>query len=89
MSNEWQFKEGVSEEEFRQAKTDLIEAIEKIDSPEEWLDLTKKIVLTVGKIAISHLPVGGIAIDILEEVFGEHEDIMNIVKRIIEEKTNE
>jgi hypothetical protein len=89
MSDIWKFKDGVSEEEIRQAQSDLTDAIKDIDTPEEWMRLTKKIMLKVGKIAISHLPIAGIALDVLEEVFDDNEDIMRILERILEEKNND
>jgi hypothetical protein len=85
----WYFRDGVSQEDIKKAQSALLDAINDIDTPEEWSRLAKNAVLTIGKIAIGYLPVSDVAIDVLGGIFEGNEKIESIIERILEEKTNE
>lgn len=77
----------ISQEQIDKALSDLQKAIDKKDTPGEWVKFTANTLILVGKIAVSQFGYGP-ALQLLEQLFGKNEDIMNILKKLLEEKND-
>jgi len=87
MSDNFRYNSNVSEEEFNEALANLHKAILEKDTPEEWARFTGKILIGVGKLAISHFGFGP-AISLLEEVFGDEHELIDLLKLLGENDEN-
>lgn len=84
-SKEFKAIKNVTPEQFALALSSLQTAIDKKDTAGEWVNFTAKTLLLLGKIAINQFGFGP-ALQLLEEVIGPNEDIMNILRKLLEEK---
>lgn len=87
MSDNFRYNSNVSQEEFDKALANLHKAILEKDTPEEWARFTGKILIGVGKLTISHLGFGP-AISLLEEVFGDEHELIDLLKLLGENDEN-
>ena len=76
------FRKSVSDKEYQLALKSLEEAISRIDTPEEWLDITKKITFAIIKLAASQLPIANVAAQIAMEIFEDSEEILQILRKL-------
>ena len=83
MPPNFRYNSNVSEAEFQSALEDLYEAILEKDTPEEWARFTGRILIGVAQIAISQIGYGP-ALNILEEIFGDDQRIIELLKLLKE-----
>lgn len=85
MSKDFVAIKNVTPEQFKDAITSLQQAIDKKDTFGEWANFTAKTLFLLGKIAINQFGFGP-ALQLLEEAVGPNKDIMNILRKLLEEK---
>jgi len=84
----FEYVSNVSDEEFNAALLQLEEAIAKKDTPEEWARFTGKVLLFVGKMALSQFGMGPV-ITLVENVFGDDAELITKLLKMLEEKNEE
>jgi len=79
------FNNSVTEAEFKEAMTSLQTAINKKDTPKEWLEWTANTIFLTGKLAVSVFGYGP-ALELIKHVFGNNQDVMKILELLLKEK---
>jgi hypothetical protein len=85
MSNEFKAIVTVTQADLEKALGSLQTAIDKKDTAGEWVNFTAKTLILLGKIAISQFGFGP-ALQLIEQVIGPNKDIMDILRKLLEEK---
>lgn len=85
---DWEYISNVSDEEFKAALAELEEAIAKKDTPKEWAEFSGKVLLFVGKVALSQFGMGPV-ITLVENVFGDDAELITKLLKMLEEKNEE
>ena len=81
------FNSSVDEQKYNEALASLKIAIEKKDTAGEWFDFTVNTLLLVGKIAVSQFGYGP-ALQLLEQLFGKDQEVVGLLKTILETQEN-
>lgn len=77
----------LTDEQYKNALESLQKAIDKKDTPAEWAHWTLSTALLVGKLVIAQMGYGP-AINLLEQIFGKDDKLLEVLKLLLKEKTD-
>jgi hypothetical protein len=83
--SEFKFISNVTKEQFDDAIIHLQNAIDKKDTPKEWVRWTANTLLLIGKIAVDQFGYGP-AINLIGHLFGDNKELMKTLEFLLKEK---